>query len=94
MRILRCYFTCFYTTFTSCVTILFFFRLLMLNFEPDIKNVTFLSTLSRETNGMEKDAASLVVSLLLWIPRFFTPGTSDKSLHNYQTRFAFQGFFL
>lgn len=70
----RCFLTCFYTTFISCVKMLFFFRLLILNFEPDIKNMTSLFTVSRETNGNKWSfikIGSLVVSLLLWTPRFF-----------------------
>lgn len=50
------------------------FRLLMLNFEPDIKNMTSLFTVSRETNGNKWSfikIGSLVVSYYYELRDFF-----------------------
>lgn len=74
MKNFRCFLTCFYTTFISCVKMLFFFRLLMLNFEPDIKNMTSLFTVSRETNGNKWSfikIGSLVVAYYYELRDFF-----------------------
>lgn len=97
MRIFRCYFTCFYTTFTRCVTILFFFTLLMLNFEPDIKNVTSLSTVTRETNWKRCSFVRigfLVVSLLLSTPRFFYIRDIWQTSSQLTNKVCFSGFFF
>lgn len=93
----RCFLTYFYTTFISCVKMLFFFRLLMLNFEPDIKNMTSLFTVLRETNGNKWSfvkIGSLVVSLLLWTPRvfFYIRDIWQKS-SQLTNKVCFSGFF-
>lgn len=96
MRIFRCYFTCFYTSFTSCVTILIFFTLLMLNFEPDIKNVTSLSMVTRETNWKRCSFVRigfLVVCLLLWTPRFFYIRDIWQTSSQLTNKVCFSGFF-
>lgn len=85
MRIFRRYFTCFYTTFTSCVTILFFFYTINVEFWTRHQKRDFFIH-GNTRNKLKKCSfvriVFLVVSLLLWTPRFFTSGTSDKHHHN------------